>query len=457
MRPNLLTMTDLFSSETQGNLQQRGPYRPLADRMRPERLEDILGQEHLLAEGKPLRVLLEAGLSGSIIFWGPPGCGKTTLARVIANTSDSDFVQLSAVTSGVKDLKEVFARAQNKRRATLRDTLLFVDEIHRFNKAQQDALLPHIESGTVIFIGATTENPSFEVVSALLSRCQVLNLQPVSTDALITILLRAIESDSELKKSPSLSFDEKALEYIAGMSSGDARVALNVLENCSEIARQTNPFNPAITLELVKQSFSDKALRYDKGGEEHYNLISALHKSLRGSDPDAGLYWLYRMIEGGEDCRFIIRRMIRFAAEDVGMADPFALTLAMSVAQAFDYVGPPEAHLFMAQLVVYLAAAPKSNSLYKSERIVKNAVKDTGELPVPIHIRNAPTKLMKDMGYGRQYRYPHDFEDGFVKDVYLPDELAERVFYQPKSLGKEKLTAERLQKLWPERYTKWKK
>lgn len=447
-------MKDLFAGEASGNMTRAAPYQPLADRMRPLCLDDILGQEHILGAGKPLRILLESGLSGSIIFWGPPGCGKTTLARVMAGVADAEFIQLSAVTSGVKDLKQVFEQATELRRASGRKTLLFVDEIHRFNKGQQDALLPHIESGTVVFIGATTENPSFEVVSALLSRCQVLTLKPVPDDALISILLRALDCDTLLLKEPRVELAEKALERIALMAAGDARIALNVLETCCEIARQQNPFQPSVSDELVAESFQSKSLRYDKGGEEHYNLISALHKSMRGSDPDASLYWLYRMLEGGENCRFILRRMIRFAAEDVGMADPFALTLAMSAAQAFDYIGPPEAHLCLAQLAVYLAAAPKSNSLYLAEKAVKRCIRETGEPGVPFHIRNAPTGLMKEMGYGREYRYPHDFQGGFVKETYLPDELASEKFYEPKISGKEKLTAERLRALWPERYKK---
>jgi len=444
-------MTDLFSFAS-GNLQVAAPYQPLADRMRPDSIEDILGQEHILGQGKPLRMLLQAGLSGSIILWGPPGCGKTTLARVMARHSEAEFIQLSAVTSGVKDLKAAFDRAAESRRLSGRKTMLFVDEIHRFNKAQQDALLPHIESGLVIFVGATTENPSFEVVSALLSRCQVLVLKPVAASALLTILLRAMDCDEKLQRPPKVLVDEASLERIAMMAAGDARIALNVLETCCEVARQQQPEAPAVGPDLVAETFQSKMLRYDKGGEEHYNLISALHKSMRGSDPDASLYWLYRMIEGGEDCKFILRRMIRFASEDVGMADPFALTLAMSATQAYEFVGPPEAHLFLAHLAVYLAAAPKSNALYKAEKVVKQAIRNGQEPSVPYHLRNAPTGLMKEMGYGREYRYPHDFKGGFIDENYFPEGMQPVSFYQPTDHGREKQTAERLQKLWPARF-----
>jgi putative ATPase len=445
-------MEDLFDFAASGNMQKSEPYQPLADRMRPETIEDILGQEHILGQGKPLRILMQAGLSGSIILWGPPGCGKTTLARVLARHSEAEFIQLSAVTSGVKDLKAAFERAGEIRRQNGRRTMLFVDEIHRFNKAQQDALLPHIESGTVIFVGATTENPSFEVVSALLSRCQVIVLRPVEAPALITILLRALDTDIRLCREPKVAVTDSALERIAIMAAGDARVALNVLETCCEVARQQKGLNAEVGPELVAETFQSRLLRYDKGGEEHYNLISALHKSLRGSDPDAALYWLYRMIEGGEDCRFIFRRMIRFAAEDVGMADPFALTLAMSAAQSFEYVGPPEGHLFLAQLAVYLAAAPKSNSLYLAEKQVRHFIRTNPEPGVPLHLRNAPTGLMREQGYGREYRYPHDFPGGFIDEKYFPDEMSVTVFYKPGSYGKEKLTRERLLSLWPGRF-----
>jgi putative ATPase len=447
-------MTDLFNFTGGGDEAfARKPYQPLADRMRPQVIEDLLGQEHILGEGKPLRLLIEAGLSSSILLWGPPGCGKTTLARILANQGDVRFVQLSAVTSGIKDLKLAFEEAKNVRRMSGQKTMLFVDEIHRFNKAQQDALLPHIESGTIVFVGATTENPSFEVVSALLSRCQTLVLKPVSVPAIIAILYKALEMDVELAREPKIVMDEKSLEQMAVMVDGDARAALNVLETCAGVARQRNVLNPEITLELIKETYQNRVLTYDKSGDEHFNLISAFHKSLRGSDPDASLYWMYRMIEGGEDCRYILRRMIRFASEDIGMADPFALTLAMSAAQAFDYIGPPEGHGAMAHLAVYLATAPKSNSVYMAEKATRQYVRTQQAHPVPVHLRNAPTGFMQQLGYGKEYRYPHDYPGGFVPgETYFPEGCEDLKFYEPKPHGKEKPVAERLKQLWPTRH-----
>ncbi|NLI74819.1 MAG: replication-associated recombination protein A [Candidatus Riflebacteria bacterium] len=443
-------MTDLF--DTAPPDERQPVFQPLADRMRPVSLERIRGQDHLLGEGKPLRTLLGAGKCSSMIFWGPPGCGKTTLARVIARLADAEFIPLSAVTSGVKELKEACERARVSRTHHGRNTILFIDEIHRYNKGQQDALLPHIESGTVILIGATTENPSFEIVSALLSRCQVLVLNPLTPESVRTLLDDAVGGDPQLTREPRPAWEPEALDRIAALAAGDARIALNVLETCCEVARQHDPYHPRIDQALVGEVFQNKALRYDKGGEEHYNLISALHKSLRGSDPDAGLYWLYRMLEGGENPRFILRRMIRFASEDIGMADPFALTLAMSAAQAFEYLGPPEAHLALAHLAVYLAAAPKSNALYMAEKRVIDQVRAGGEPGVPLHLRNAPTRLMKNLDYGKEYRYPHDFPGGFLRETYFPEGVPAQAFYRPKPIGREKATLDRLKTLWPERY-----
>jgi len=369
------------------------------------------------------------------------------LSRMIA----AEFVQLSAVSSGVKELKETFEAARSRRNHYQKATLLFIDEIHRFNKAQQDALLPHVESGTVTFVGATTENPSFEVISALLSRCQVLTLHPLELPDILEILNGAIAKDQVLMREPRPVIEPAALEKIALMAAGDARIALNVLETCGEVARHINAIQPGVTDKLVDEAFQTKALRYDKGGEEHYNLISALHKSLRGSDPDASLYWLYRMLEGGEDCRFILRRMIRFASEDIGMAEPFALTLAMSAAQAFDYLGPPEGHLALAHLAIYLAAAPKSNAVYLAEKRVRKEIRSGREPSVPLNLRNAPTALMKELGYSDGYKYPHDFPGGFLDENYFPPEVADRHYYQPKPIGKEKATMERLRQLWPDR------
>ncbi len=429
------------------------PAAPLAERRRPRNLEQIRGQDHLLSPGRPFRQLLTAGRCPSLVLWGPPGSGKTTLARLLAELVAATFVPLSAVTSGVKDLKEAFEAARIRRQHHGQTTLLFVDEIHRFNRAQQDALLPHVESGMITFVGATTENPSFEVNAALLSRCQVLTLKPLSTDDLLALLQAALSEDAALARAPNLTVATEALRQIAHLAAGDARMAMNILEATAETARQRMALAPEITRELVADVVQTKAFRYDASGEEHYNLISALHKSLRGSDPDAALYWLYRMIDSGEDCRFILRRLVRFASEDVGMADPYALTLATSAIAAFDYIGAPEGHLALAHLTVYLALAPKSNALYVAEATTRQALRDLGEPPVPLHLRNAPTPLMKAEGYGLDYRYPHDFPDGFIPDEhYFPEGTQPRALYQPKPIGKETSVMARLHQLWPGRH-----
>ena len=402
----------------------------LADRMRPQTLDEIVGQEHLLGEGKPLRRMIEEDSLTSMILWGPPGCGKTTLAMVIANHTGMDFLSYSAVLSGIKEIKEVIKQAEKNLYLYGRRSILFIDEIHRFNKAQQDAFLPYVEKGTIILIGATTENPSFELNSPLLSRVQVFVLKPLEPEHIKQIVMRAItDSERGLGKSPDF-IDEDALDLIANVSSGDARFALNLIEIASRVAQ-----NGPIIQDLVKQILQRERIIYDKSGEEHYNLISALHKSIRDSDPDGALYWLARMLEGGEDRRFIARRLIRMAIEDVGLADPNALLIAIAAQQAFDFIGSPEGELALAEAAVYLAYAPKSNSLYTALGRALEDAKKHGSLPVPMHIRNAPTKLMKQMGYGKGYKYAHDFEGHIVNQEHLPEKLRGKRYYVPSELG----------------------
>jgi putative ATPase len=376
-----------------------------------------------------------------MIFWGPPGVGKTTLALVIARHTGSEFRAYSAVTSGIKELKDVIAQAQELLKFQHRRTILFIDEIHRFNKAQQDAFLPHVERGTIILIGATTENPSFEVIAALLSRTQVFVLQSLTVEDLLVILRRALSEPGRGLGELGLRAGEDALRHIAAGAFGDARAALNVLELAAMLARQSGAAE--ISLALAEEALQQKALRYDRAGEEHYNVISALHKSVRGSDPDAALYWLGRMLEAGEDPRFLLRRLARMASEDIGLADPQALVLAAAAQQAFDFIGLPEGKLALAELAVYLALAPKSNALYAGYQDVQEAIRQSGDLPVPLHIRNAPTALMKNLDYGKGYRYAHQYAGHWVADDYLPDALRRRRFYQPSPLGWEgKLAAQ---------------
>ena len=419
---------------------------PLADRMRPTSLVEFLGQDHLVGRGKPLRDAIEKDQLPSMIFWGPPGSGKTTLARIIASATDSRFIAFSAVLSGVKEIKEVVKEAENERRFRRRRTILFVDEIHRFNKAQQDAFLPHVESGLLVLIGATTENPSFEVISPLLSRTRVFTLHPLKEDHLLVILDRTLKDEERGLGKFTVELESKILSHIAAMADGDARVALNALEMAVMTARPDMKQVRRITLRALEAVMQKKALLYDKDGEEHYNLISALHKSLRGSDPDAALYWLGRMLEAGEDPLYIARRMVRFASEDIGNADPQALTVAVTAMQAFHFVGLPEGNLALAQAAVYLATAPKSNALYTAYNAVQRDIKRTLSLSVPLHLRNAPTRLMKELGYGKGYKYPHDFPGHYVEEHYLPEGLRGRIYYKPTNQGYEVEIKRRLEK-----------
>ena len=439
---------DLFDYQAS---ESADPQRPLAERMRPHRLADLFGQDSATGPGSLIRHAIENDRIFSMILWGPPGCGKTTLARIIAGETRSHFSHFSAVLAGIKQIREVIDEAKKQRQFQRRRTILFVDEIHRFNKAQQDAFLHHVESGLITLIGATTENPSFEVISALLSRCRVITLNLLDEDALGFVLDRAVEDGRAGLGELNLCLADDARQHLIRIASGDARSALNNLEMATTLALAESPPQTGtrrmITLEHVESALQRKALLYDKGGDEHFNIISAFHKSLRGSDPDAALYWLARMLEAGEDALYVARRMVRFASEDVGNADPFALRLALGAMETFRFLGHPEGDLALAQAAVYLATAPKSNSIYEAWNRVKQTVREKGALPVPLHIRNAPTGLMKDLGYGKGYRYAHDFKDGYAVQDYLPDAIAGSLYYIPTDRGYEKMIAGRL-KQW---------
>jgi putative ATPase len=436
----------LFDGEPEG---PQGPLRtaPLAERMRPRSLEELSGQEHLVGAGKPLRVQIERDDSGSMILWGPPGVGKTTLAKIIAETTKATFIEFSAVMSGIKEIKQVMVAAAQAAQMRSR-TILFIDEIHRFNKAQQDAFLPYVERGSIRLIGATTENPSFEIISALLSRCRVYVLEPLTEEQITALLRRALTDKERGLGALELTADDDALELIAGYSSGDCRNAYNTLEVAAQLAQEPGrTAGTHIDRALASEAVQQRVLMYDKSGEEHYNLISALHKSVRNSDPDAALYWLARMFAAGEDPLYLARRIVRMAVEDIGLAAPEALNLTLSAKEAIDFLGSPEGDLALAEAVVYLCLAPKSNSVYTAYGAVQQEIEQTRQEPVPLHLRNAPTRLMKELDYGKGYRYAHN-EEGKVADMdCLPDSLKGRSYYHPTQEGREKLLAQRMEEI----------
>ncbi|HPN81655.1 MAG TPA: replication-associated recombination protein A [bacterium] len=417
---------DLFDEKLSQKLASEAP---LADRMRPTALSDFVGQNEVIGPGKLLRQLIEQDQVPSMIFWGPPGSGKTTLARIIANLTHSEFVSFSAVTSGVKDLKVIISQAKDRRKFHSRRTILFIDEIHRWNKSQQDALLPHVENGTITLIGATTENPSFEVNSALLSRSRVFVLQQLAAEDIAAILRRALKDQERGLGQLEVLVDEAVIDYLANLASGDARTALNALEFAVKATEADKNGIIKLNQDIIKESLQKSHYLYDKGGEQHYNIISALHKSMRGSDADAALYWLGRMLEAGEDPLYIARRLVRFAAEDVGLANSRALEQAVAGYQGCSFIGLPECNVILAQVVVYLAKGPKSNELYRAYGQVQQDVKETMDQPVPLHLRNAPTKLMKNLGYGKDYKYSPDYNYQEEQD-YLPEKLKGRKYLQ---------------------------
>ena len=434
---------ELFDQEAKKEISKPTP---LADRMRPKSLADFVGQEHLVGENKVLRKAIESDELVSMIFWGPPGVGKTTLAEIIASETKSDFYQMSAVTAGVADIRKVLEKAKVNRKLAKR-TILFIDEIHRFNKAQQDALLHSVEDGTVLLIGATTENPSFEVNAPLLSRCRVYRMNPLVFEELEVIVKSALSKDELLGKE-KIEFENNADKLLINLSGGDARSALNALELTTRLAKKSETETVKVTEKIIKEALQTKTTMYDKKGEYHYDVISAFIKSVRGSDPNAALYWLARMIEAGEDPKFIARRLIILASEDIGNADPQALVVATSTFTAVTYIGMPEGQLVLAQATTYLASAPKSNASYKAIGAARKDIQMNPVGSVPMHLRNAPTKLMKKEGYSEGYLYPHDHDDNFVNQAYLPEELLDRIYYHPTENGVEKQIKERLERLW---------
>ena len=422
---------------------------PLAARMRPRTVDEFRGQIHLLGPGRVLRVMLDQGEVGSMIFWGPPGSGKTTLARILAHGTDARFEAFSAVTEGVGRVREIIAQARERLQATGRKTILFCDEIHRFNKAQQDAFLPHVEDGTIVLMGATTENPSFEIVRPLLSRAPVFVLEPLGQEDMESVLRDALEDEERGLGSQTLSWDGDLLSLLAREADGDARRALGILESAAKLVGPGG----TLTEDSIREGAQLRFAVYDKDGEEHYNLISALHKAVRGSDPDAALYWLARMVEGGEDPLYLARRLIRMATEDIGLSDPEALRMAVAARDAYHFLGSPEGELALAEAALYMATAPKSNRVYLAWARAKGAARETRNAPVPLHIRNAPTDLMQELGYGSGYQYDHDDPDGVARQDYLPEELAGASFYQPSRFGHEATIQKRLD-WWAERRRK---
>lgn len=421
------------------------PAVPLAERCRPKTLDEFQGQEKLVGAGKPLRSMIESDSLSSIILWGPPGTGKTTLAKIISEATNSEFYQINAVSSGVKDIRQIIERAKSNLEH-FKKTILFIDEIHRFNKAQQDALLSSVENGEIILIGATTENPSFEVIPALRSRVRIFVLEELSKNDLQNILNFALSKDEFLK---NLNIELSDPEYLIFISGGDARIMLNILE--ASVAQEIDKEKIVVTKPIIENVIQRKNILYDKAGEEHYNIISAFIKSLRGSDPDAAVYWMARMLEGGEDPLFIARRMVVLASEDIGNASPNALLLAEAAFSAVDKIGMPEARIILSQCAVYLASAPKSNASYMAVDSALSDVKNLPQYQVPLHLRNAPTKLMKELGYGKEYKYPHSFDNNFLQENYLPEELKDKQYYQPSENGNEKSIKERLKNLWKDR------
>jgi putative ATPase len=431
---------DLFGNVDGNGIPDRHEGKPLADRIRPTSLDEVVGQEHLLGNGKILRVLLDTKNVPSMIFWGPSGVGKTTLGWLIGKYMKLPYVSLSAVSIGIKEVKEIIQKTKARR------IILFIDEFHRFNKLQQDAFLPHVESGNIVLIGATTENPSFEIISPLLSRMKVLTLKALERKDLVTIIKRALREDKELREA-AVKIDDDTVDEIALLANGDARKALNLLEVCYKMVEKENAGKPVINHDILREAYQRNTTVYDKKGEMHYDLISALHKSMRGSDPDAALYWLARMIEGGEDPLFILRRMVRFASEDVGNADPYALSLAMAATEAFRFIGPPEGYLALAQACIYLSLCEKSNAVYTAYDLASSDARELPDYPVPLHIRNAPTGLMRELGYGHDYLYPHNYKNGLVEQEYFPPEITSKRYYSPTDRGYEKRLGEFLEKV----------